>query len=61
MKVFWTFLWTFLLTHMLTYVVGSMSGAAYDFVTATLLSVGITIFVLIIPTILPNDNAEQTH
>lgn len=59
MRYFWTFFWTFLLSHMLTYVVGSMSGSTYDFATGTYLAVAITIFIVLIPAILPKDEQVQ--
>ncbi|MDQ0268755.1 YjzD family protein [Cytobacillus purgationiresistens] len=59
MKYFWTFFWTFLLVHMMTYVVSSMIGVKYEFQTATILSVGMTILLFIIPMILPEGPAEK--
>jgi len=61
MRYFWTIFWTFILTHMLTYVVSSMIGVGYDFETANILGVSVTILILIVPAILPNDPVEKTH
>lgn len=46
---------------MTTYVVSSMSGASYDFRTATILSVIATVLIYIVTAILPNEPAEDTH
>lgn len=59
MRYFWTFFWSFALAQMVTYVVGSIMGASYNFMTGTYLAVGITILVLLIPVILPEDKTEQ--
>lgn len=59
MRFFWTFFWAFLLTEMLTYVVSSMSGAAFDFKLGAILSVGITILIFVMSTIIPNEPVEK--
>ncbi|MBN6887557.1 CHASE2 domain-containing sensor protein [Cytobacillus horneckiae] len=59
MKYIWTFIWTFLLVHMMTYVVSNMNGVAYDFQTATILSVGMTIILFIFPFVIPEVPAEK--
>lgn len=56
MKYFWTLFWTFLLVQMLYYVAGSMTGAVYDLKLGALLSVGVTILILLISTIIPNES-----
>lgn len=61
MRYFWTLFWTFILVHMLTYVVSSMIGVAYEFQTANILGVAVSILILIIPALLPNDPVEKTH
>jgi len=54
-KFFWTFFWTFLLAQMATYVIGSMQGIAYQFSTGALLGVAMTVFVIIVANVLPNE------
>ncbi|RFU63032.1 YjzD family protein [Bacillus sp. V59.32b] len=61
MRYFMTFFWTMILVHMLTYVVSNMIGVSYDFTTATILAVGATILIMIVPALLPNDPIEKTH
>lgn len=61
MRYTWTFFWVFLLIHMTTYVVSSMGGATYDFRTATIISVVVTILVYIVGAILPNEPVEDSH
>ena len=61
MKYLLTFFWTFLLAHMLTYVISSMIGAKYEFGTASILGIAVTILILIVPVILPNGPAEEAH
>ncbi|MEH6946084.1 YjzD family protein [Peribacillus asahii] len=61
MSYTWTFFWSFLLIHMTTYVVSSMSGVAYDFTVATILSVIVTVLVIIVASILPNEPVEKSH
>lgn len=60
MKYLLTFFWTFLLTHMLTYVISSMIGVKYEFGTASILGIAVTILILIVPAILPNGPAEES-
>jgi cell shape-determining protein MreD len=61
MRYFMTFFWTFILTHMLTYIAASMMGSSYDVTTASILGIGATILILIIPAIIPNDPVENTQ
>jgi hypothetical protein len=60
-RYFWTLIWTFLLVHMLTYVVSSMIGVNYDFSTANILGAAVTILILIVPSVLPDEPVENTH
>ncbi|ANB58369.1 hypothetical protein GFC29_3620 [Anoxybacillus sp. B7M1] len=55
MRFFWTLFWTFLLAQMATYVISSMQGSSYQFSTGAFLGVAMTIFVIIIGSLLPND------
>ncbi|MDP4163575.1 MAG: YjzD family protein [Bacillota bacterium] len=59
MKYFWAFFWTFLLVEMLTYVVSSMLGAAFNFKTGAFLAVCVTVLLMIISTVIPNEPAEK--
>lgn len=61
MRYTWTFFWVFLLIHMTTYVVSSMSGATYDFILATTLSVIATILIYIVAAIIPDEPVEEAH
>jgi uncharacterized membrane protein len=63
MRYFWTLLWTFLLVQMLNYVVSSMTGGTYDFMTGTILSVIVTVLIIMVSTIIPNEPADHhsTH
>jgi hypothetical protein len=60
-RFFWTFFWAFVLTEMLTYVVSSMNGSAFHFETGFILSIGVTILLFVITTIIPNDPVEDHH
>lgn len=60
MRYFMTLFWTLILVHMLTYVVSNMIGVSYDFTTATILAIGATILILMVPALLPNDPVEKT-
>ena len=59
MKYFWTFFWTFLLAQMMTYVVGSMNKYQYNFDTGLKLAIGMTILILLIPALLPEENTNE--
>lgn len=56
-----TLFWTLLLAHMATYVISSMIGSSYDFNTATVLGVSMTVFILIIANLLPSEPVESHH
>lgn len=59
MRLFWTFFWTFLLVQMATYVMGSMQGIPYNFSTGALLGIIVTIFIVIVANLLPDEPAEH--
>lgn len=59
MRYFWTLFWAFLLTQMLTYVVSSMIGTAYKFETGLILTAVVTIFVLAVSAMIPNEPAQK--
>jgi uncharacterized membrane protein len=59
MKYLWTFFWTFLLAQMMTFVVGSIKSTPYSFETGLKLAVGMTVLLLIIPRLLPEEKAER--
>ncbi|MGD7009175.1 YjzD family protein [Metabacillus sp. 84] len=61
MRFFWTFFWSFLLVHMLTYVTSSMVGSAYDFMTATILSIGAAILINAIAAFIPDEPVSSHH
>ncbi|PLT30392.1 YjzD family protein [Peribacillus deserti] len=61
MKVFWTFFWTFLLVQMLTYVVSAMSGVEPNFAQGAILGVVVTILILIVGAIIPDEPAKASH
>ncbi|TFD99280.1 YjzD family protein [Jeotgalibacillus salarius] len=61
MTYFWTFFWTFLLTHMMAYVVSSMNGVPYEFMTATIISVIVTVLLFILGTIIPKPQPAEHH
>ncbi|MCM3595253.1 MULTISPECIES: YjzD family protein [Bacillaceae] len=61
MRYFWTFFWTFLLMQMMAYVVSSMTGVAYNFVTASILAVVATVLILILGEVVPDRSAEGHH
>ncbi|AZB42347.1 DUF2929 family protein [Bacillus sp. FJAT-42376] len=61
MRYFWTFFWTFLLIHMLTYVTSSMVASAYDFTTASILSVVVTVLIFAIAAVIPNEPVNDHH
>ncbi|MCK7605585.1 YjzD family protein [Geobacillus stearothermophilus] len=57
MRLFWTFFWTFLLVQMATYVMGSMQGIGYNFTTGSLLGVIVTVLVLVVAALIPDEPA----
>jgi len=57
MRLFWTFFWTFLLVQMATYVMGSMQGISYDFTTGALLGVIVTVFIVVLAALIPDEPA----
>ncbi|WP_042356493.1 YjzD family protein [Bacillus rubiinfantis] len=59
MRFFWTLFWTFLLVEMLSYVVSSMSGSSFDFVTAAVFSVAVSVLIFIVSLIIPNQPVEK--
>ncbi|MCM3570010.1 YjzD family protein [Neobacillus mesonae] len=59
MRFFWTFFWSFLLVEMLAYVVSSMSGAAFDFASAAVISLVVSILLLIAASTIPNQPVEK--
>ncbi|WP_028402567.1 YjzD family protein [Ectobacillus panaciterrae] len=61
MRFIWTFIWSFFLMQMASYVIGAMTGTTYDFVQATMLSVVMSVLVIVISAVLPNEPVEQHH
>ncbi|MBM7653703.1 YjzD family protein [Neobacillus cucumis] len=60
MRIFWTFFWSFLLVQMLTYVVSSMTeGAVYNFAQGSIAAVVVTVLILIVTTIIPNEPVQK--
>ncbi|HEY2420241.1 MAG TPA: YjzD family protein [Neobacillus sp.] len=59
MRFFWTFFWSFLLVQMLTYVVSSMSGVNFDFKSAAIISVGVSLLIFVVTFIIPNEPVEK--
>ncbi|MEH7416388.1 YjzD family protein [Neobacillus drentensis] len=60
MRIFWTLFWSFLLVHMLTYVVSSMTeGAKYDFAQGSISAIVVTVLILIVTTIIPNEPVQK--
>jgi CBS domain containing-hemolysin-like protein len=47
--------------QMMAYVVASMTGVAYNFVTASILAVAVTVVILILGEIVPDKSAEGHH
>jgi hypothetical protein len=58
-RYFWTFFWAFLLVQMLTYVVSSMVGTTYNVQTGSILAIVVTVMILIISAIIPNEPVEK--
>ncbi|ALF09821.1 MULTISPECIES: YjzD family protein [Parageobacillus] len=61
MRLFWTFFWTFLLVQMATYVMGSMQGIGYNFTTGALLGVIVTVLVVVVAALIPDEPAGDHH
>ncbi|MCU9594869.1 YjzD family protein [Caldibacillus thermolactis] len=59
MRFIATLFWLFLFGHMITYVGGSILGATYNFVDASILGVGIAVLAYLIAAITPEDQTEQ--
>ncbi|ALA71092.1 DeoR faimly transcriptional regulator [Geobacillus stearothermophilus 10] len=61
MRLFWTFFWTFLLVQMATYVMGSMQGISYNFTTGALLGVIVTVLIIVVAALIPDEPAGDHH
>jgi|GEM_PF-458798 len=62
LKYIFTFIWTFALTHMVMYVTSAMvEGGEYVFSTASILAVAITILILLVAAIIPNEPVQEHH
>jgi hypothetical protein len=59
MRVLWTLIWSFLLVQMMAYVISSMTGSTYDFVQASIISVVMAAFVMILSAFIPNEPVEH--
>lgn len=59
MKYFWTLFWTFILVQMVMYVGSSMLGTAFDFNMGLILTVVVTILLLVISAIIPEEPASH--
>ncbi|WP_050182717.1 YjzD family protein [Domibacillus robiginosus] len=59
MQYLMTFFWTFLLSEMTVYVVSSMNGAVFHFETGVFLAIVLTILLVVITTLIPNDPIEK--
>lgn len=58
MKILWTLIWSLLLGHMMYYVLGAMSGATYNFTSATIIGIIFAVFVLIVGATLTSPSEE---
>ncbi|WP_442852650.1 YjzD family protein [Bacillus sp. 1NLA3E] len=63
LRYFWTFFWTAILVQMVVYVGSSMIGTEFDFMTGVILAIPVTVLLIVIPMIIPNDpvGKEGTH
>ncbi|MDT2048102.1 DUF2929 domain-containing protein [Priestia aryabhattai] len=62
MRVIAALFWGFLLINMSVYVISSMSGQAFDFATASIISVVFTLLVIILGEAgVPNEPVENHH
>ncbi|ENQ3081043.1 YjzD family protein [Bacillus multifaciens] len=60
MRVIWAFIWSFLLVQMMSYVISAMTpGGTYDFGQASIFSVILTVLVIAIGALIPNEPAQQ--
>lgn len=59
MRFIATLFWIFIIGHMITYVGGSILGATYNFTDASILGVGIAVFVYLISAVSPKGETEQ--
>jgi len=60
-KFILTFFWSFLLVQMGAYVLSSMQGFAYNFTTATILAAIVSVIVIAIAKVIPNEPVEEHH
>lgn len=61
MRYIFTFIWTFALVHMAVYVTSAMvEGGKYDFNTASILAVIVTVLVWIVAAIIPNEPTPES-
>ena len=62
MKYIFTFVWSFVLVAMLNYVVSSINNVPFDFDLGAILSLVVSLVILLITAILPNDPvAHESH
>ncbi|WP_379969984.1 YjzD family protein [Ectobacillus sp. sgz5001026] len=59
MKYISSFFWSFVLVQMASYVISSMTSTKYDFTQSTLMSVVITVLILLIASLVPNEPSKQ--
>lgn len=59
MKIIFTFIWSFLLVTTLNYVVSSVGAVPFDFKLGAILSVVVALLILVITSILQNDQVVQ--
>ncbi|TFD97695.1 DUF2929 family protein [Jeotgalibacillus sp. R-1-5s-1] len=56
-----TFFWTALLVNMTAYVVGSMNAAPYEFTTAMIISVIVTVLIFALGAVIPKPQPSEHH
>ncbi|WP_416828733.1 YjzD family protein [Ectobacillus polymachus] len=59
MKYIASFFWSFVLVQMASYVISSMTQTTYDFTQSTIMSVVISVLILFIGSLVPNEPSEQ--
>ncbi|WP_227395771.1 YjzD family protein [Jeotgalibacillus aurantiacus] len=61
MAYFMTFFWTALLVNMTAYVVGSMNSTPYEFTTAMIISVIVTVLIFALGAVIPKPQPSEHH
>ncbi|MDN7244414.1 YjzD family protein [Planococcus shenhongbingii] len=61
MQYIGTFLWSFLLISLLNYVVSAVQNVPFDFMMGVYISIGVSILIFVISSIIPDEPTPEKH